>query len=147
MPEGVRNIRVPTAAERNGDFSQTTDGVGAMAPNLYQDPLLTGNCNPTDQSACFRDPSRATAGNPLGLNIIPVNRFYSSGQAILNLYPLPNVTGNPQFNFTSSVSTLYPRREDILRIDYNITDRTRLSARYTNNAENGFLPMAVSRAI
>jgi len=140
VPEGVRNIRVPTAAERNGDFSQTTDGVGATGAKIFiRDPLLTGNCNATDQSACFRDPSRATAGNPLGLNIIPANRFYSSGQAILNLYPLPNVTGNPQFNFTSSISTLYPRREDILRIDYNITDRTRLSARYTNNAEKRLL--------
>ena len=49
------------------------------------------------------------------------------------------MTGNPQFNFTSSVSTQYPRREDILRIDYNITDRTRLSARYTNNAEKRLL--------
>ena len=140
VPEGVRNIRVPTAAERNGDFSQTTDGVGATGAKIFiKDPLLTGNCSATDQSACFRDPSRATAGNPLGLNIIPANRFFSSGQAILNLYPLPNVTGNPQFNFTSSVSTLYPRREDILRIDYNITDRTRLSARYTNNAEKRLL--------
>ncbi len=35
--------------------------------------------------------------------------------------------------------TQYPRREDILRIDYNITERTRLSARYTNNAEKRLL--------
>jgi hypothetical protein len=129
VPEGVRNIRVPTQAERNGDFSQTTDGNGA--PIFIKDPLLPGRCDAVDQSACFRDGG--------ALNKIPAGRFYSSGQAILNLYPLPNVTGNSQFNFTSSISTLYPRREDILRIDYNITDRTRLSARYTNNAEKRLL--------
>src|SRR5262249_49518279 len=72
-------------------------------------------------------------------NIIPKSDWYSSGQAILNLYPQPNVSGNPSFNYTSSVSTKYPRREDILRVDYNITDRTRLSARYTNNKEERLL--------
>jgi hypothetical protein len=116
VPEGVRNIRVPTQAERNGDFSQTTDGNGN--PVTVINPLTR---------------------QPYPGNTIPKSDWYSSGQAILNLFPLPNVTGNSQFNFTSSVSTLYPRREDILRIDYNITDRTRLSARYTNNAEKRLL--------
>jgi hypothetical protein len=116
VPEGVRNIRVPTQAERNGDFSQTTDGNGGLITVV----------NPFTRQ-------------PYPGNKIPQNEWFSSGQAILNLYPLPNVTGNSQFNFTSSVSTLYPRREDILRIDYNITDRTRLSARYTNNAEKRLL--------
>jgi hypothetical protein len=124
-PEGARNIRVPTAAERNGDFSQTTDGNGNKI--YIRDPLLSGACNATSQVACFPN------------NIIPANRFFSSGQAILNLYPQPNVSGNPIFNYTSAISTQYPRREDILRIDYNITERTRLSARYTNNAEKRLL--------
>jgi len=137
IPEGERRIRVPTPAERNGDFSQTTDGNGSRI--FIKDSLLNGKCDSTDQTACFRDPSRATPNNPTGLNIIPLGRFYSQGQAILNLYPTPNVIGNPQYNYTSSVSTKYPRREDILRIDYNITDRTRLSARYTNNNEERLL--------
>jgi carboxypeptidase family protein/TonB-dependent receptor-like protein len=116
VPEAVQNIRVPTQAERNGNFSQTTDGNG--------NPITI--INPSTRQ-------------PYPGNIIPQDQWFSSGQAILNLYPLPNVTGNSQFNFTSSISTLYPRREDILRIDYNITDRTRLSARYTNNAEKRLL--------
>ncbi|HKQ78812.1 MAG TPA: carboxypeptidase regulatory-like domain-containing protein [Blastocatellia bacterium] len=116
VPEGVRNIRVPTQLERNGDFSQTTDGNGVPVTIL----------NPFTRQ-------------PYPGNRVPQNEWFSSGQAILNLYPLPNVSGNSQFNFTSSVSTKYPRREDILRMDYNITDRTRLSARYTNNAEKRLL--------
>jgi carboxypeptidase family protein/TonB-dependent receptor-like protein len=117
VPEAVQNIRVPTQAERNGDFSQTTDGNGN--PVTIINPITR---------------------QPYPGNIIPQDdRRFSSGQAILNLYPLPNVAGNPQFNFTSSISTLYPRREDILRIDYNISERTRLSARYTNNAEKRLL--------
>ena len=115
-PEGARNIRMPTQAERNGDFSQTTDGNGI--PITVVNPFTR---------------------QPYPGNVIPKSDWYSSGQAILNLYPQPNVSGNPSFNYTSSVSTKYPRREDILRVDYNITDRTRLSARYTNNKEERLL--------
>ncbi len=136
-PEGARNIRVPTAAERNGDFSQTVNGNGV--PVFIKDPLINGDCNATFQTACFRDSSRATPNNPTGLNIIPANRFFSSGRAILNVYPTPNVTGDNRFNYTSSISTQYPRREDILRVDWNITERTHLAARYTNNKEERFL--------
>jgi hypothetical protein len=116
VPEGARNIRVPTQAERNGDFSQTTDGNGN--PITIVNPITR---------------------QPYPGNIVPKSDWDSSGQAILNLYPLPNVTGRSDFNYTSSVSTLYPRREDILRVDYNITERTRLSARYTNNKEERLL--------
>src|SRR5215475_659907 len=137
VPVGANNIRVPTQSERNGDFSQTTDGNGNKI--FIKDPLIAGKCDSSDQTACFRDPTRATPDNPQGLNVIPANRFYSQGQAILNLYPLPNVAGRSDFNYTSAISTRYPRREDILRVDWNITDRTRLSARYTNNAEKRLL--------
>ncbi|HEY7181469.1 MAG TPA: hypothetical protein VIC84_08615, partial [Blastocatellia bacterium] len=116
VPVGANNIRVPTQAERNGDFSQTTDGNG--------NPITIVN---------------PVTHQPYPGNIIPKSDWNSSGQAILNLYPLPNVTGRSDFNYTSSVSTLYPRREDILRVDYNITERTRLSVRYTNNKEERLL--------
>jgi hypothetical protein len=119
-PEGARNIRVPTLAERNGDFSQTVDGNG--------NPITV--INPDTRQ-------------PYPGNIIPANDInrlrFPSGQAILNLYPLPNVSGRNDFNYTSSVSTKYPRREDILRVDWNISERTRLSGRYTNNKEERLL--------
>jgi len=115
-PVGAQNIRVPTLLEREGNFSQTTDGNGN--PVTVVNPFT-------------RQPY-------LG-NVIPRSDWFSSGQAILNLYPQPNVAGNPQFNYTSAISTEYPRREDLLRVDYNITERTRLTARYTNNSEKRLL--------
>ncbi|MBO0722273.1 MAG: hypothetical protein J2P41_15715, partial [Blastocatellia bacterium] len=72
-------------------------------------------------------------------NIIPRSDWDPNGQAILNLYPLPNVSGRNDFNFTSSISTKYPRREDILRIDWNISESTRLTGRFTNNKEERLL--------
>ena len=115
-PEVARDIRVPTLAEREGDFSKTTDGNG--------NPITV--VNPVTRVAY--------PGNR-----IPASDWFASGQAILKLYPAPNVEGNPQFNFTSTVPTQYPRREDILRVDWNISDSTRLTARYTNNKEQRLL--------
>ncbi|HKX27220.1 MAG TPA: carboxypeptidase regulatory-like domain-containing protein [Blastocatellia bacterium] len=137
-PEGARNIRVPTAAERNGNFSQTVDGNGNRI--FVRDP----NIQLTDIARCEATPASPVAGiNYQGAcfanNMIPADRWYSSGQAILNLYPMPNVTGRNDYNYTSSVSTQYPRREDILRVDWNISDRTRLTGRFTRNVERRLL--------
>jgi hypothetical protein len=83
-----------------------------------------------------------TVANPGGcfisngqLHVIPANRFYNNGQAILNLYPQANVTGRNDFNYTSQVSSKYPRREDILRMDYQINERMRLSGRFIRNED------------
>jgi hypothetical protein len=88
---------------------------------FIRDPNRTGVCSQADQTACFPG------------NIIPPDRFFVDGPAILNLYPLPNFPGQNQFNYTSSIPNTFPRREDILRVDYNISERTRLSARYSYN--------------
>src|SRR5215475_7111162 len=45
VPEGERRIRVPTQAERNGDFSQTKDNVGNQI--FIRDTQLTGLCQAT----------------------------------------------------------------------------------------------------
>ena len=64
----VVRFRVPTALERAGDFSQTTDNNGNPFPYI-KDPLLTGTCSATNQAACFAD------GGVLGR--IPANRLYA----------------------------------------------------------------------
>lgn len=132
LPNDVRRLRVPTAAERMGDFSETRDGNGNRI--YLRDYTKPGNCRavrpdpqPDDQTACF---------NYMGtINRIDPARFFRDGPSILNLYPLPNFSGNPQYNYVSQLSNEYPRREDILRLDYNINDTTRLAARMVRNAD------------
>src|SRR5215472_4747983 len=69
-PQNARFVTVPTELERRGDFSQSVNSSNAKV--FIRDPLIaSGNCSATDQSACFKDPSRATASNPTGVNIIP----------------------------------------------------------------------------
>lgn len=126
VPGGARNIRVPSLAERNGDFSQAVDGNGNKI--FIRDPLKTGNCSASDQTACFPG------------NIISRDRWFKDGQAILKVFPEPNFPGENRFNYTSSLSNPYPRREDVLRIDYNISEKTRLMARMINNDDLQLLP-------
>jgi hypothetical protein len=81
--------RFPTALERAGDFSQTTDNLGNPYPYI-KDPLISGTCSASNQTACFKD------GGVLGK--IPSNRLYPLGLKILSLYPMPNLT-TPGLNY------------------------------------------------
>lgn len=108
------NILVPTAAEKTGDFSHSVDGSGK--PITVVDP---------------------TTGMPFPGNMIPSSRIYAPGQTILNFLPAPNTTaGGFAYNYTSQVPSSYPRRETILRGDYQINSDTRLSLRWVHNYDN-----------
>ncbi len=128
VPQGTRNITMPTALERKGDFSQTVDNNGNPFPYI-KDPLSTSPCNASNVSGCFAD------GGVVGR--IPASRLYAPGLAILNFYPLPNaqVASNKGFNFQSQVSDTQPRREDLVRIDYNLSSKWRVFGRIVNNTD------------
>ena len=109
----VNRFRVPTALERAGDFSQTTDNLGNPFP-FIKDPLIAGACNATSQVACFRD------GGVLGK--IPQNRLYQSGLNILKWWPLPNLTNIPAGQ-GYNLEVVEPKipllgYQPIIRIDY-----------------------------
>ncbi len=70
---------VPTARERQGDFSQSVDASGK--PILIKDPSLSGSCTPANASACFKG------------NVIPSSRFNPIAQQLLLNYPIPNLSG------------------------------------------------------
>lgn len=74
------SFRMPTALERQGDFSQTLDNNNNPYPYI-KDPRLSGACNATSQVACF------AAGGVLGR--IPQDRLYQPGLNILRMYPMP----------------------------------------------------------
>jgi hypothetical protein len=110
VPQTVKFITVPTALERQGNFSQSV--------------------NPSGQPITIKDP---LTNRPFTGNIIPQDRLYQPGLALLNLLPLPNQTGNIGFNYQSAVSASNPRREDLLRVDYNATARLRIYGHWIRN--------------
>jgi carboxypeptidase family protein len=129
-PATTKFVTVPTERERNGDFSQSFTGLsnGNPVKAFIRDPLRSGDCNATDQTACFRDPSRATPDNPQGLNIIPRDRFNASGAAILNYFPLPNrlggrTTNGSAFNYVVQNSVDVPKQSQVIRVDFKPTEK------------------------
>jgi hypothetical protein len=114
VPNNLSNVTVPTALERTGDFSQSHDGGGA--PLIIKDP--------------------ANGGAQFSGNVIPKSRLNPDGVKILNFYPMPNALGkDPGFNYQSQVSNTYPRRENIYRGDYNISDKWKAYVRYISNKD------------
>jgi Carboxypeptidase regulatory-like domain/TonB-dependent Receptor Plug Domain len=136
VPTGATNIRVPTAAERAGDFSNVRDGSGNQI--FIKDPLLPGTCTAALQAVnaapCF----------PNG--IIPANRLYAPGLATLNLPPLPNSSGSNQFNYSSQLPNSSPRRETIIRMDWQANSSTRISGRWVHNTDQQLFNLGTTTA-
>jgi hypothetical protein len=124
---GVTRFYTPTALERQGDFSQSVDGTGK--PIVIAGPGISNNV--VDREA------------------LPAaqQHIFDQVQTILNLYPLPNANGLDQdgnlYNYSTALSGNAPRREEILRVDYQINSKHRLYGRWIHNAEtdsNPFVP-------
>jgi hypothetical protein len=121
-PAAERQTRVPTALERAGDFSQSVDASGNLFPYI-RDAATGLPCSAADTRGCFQ------AGGVIGR--IPADRLYQPGLAVLNIFPQANLTGAGQgLNFTSQNPNSNPRREDLLRMDYAVTDKWRVTGRY-----------------
>jgi hypothetical protein len=100
----VLGAKVPTAAEKVGDFS------GTLTAALPHDPLT---------------------GLPFPGNKIPANRLSPAALAILQVYPDPNTTaaGN---NWVSAPLQPINTRQDLIRGDVTITSKMNLMVRYIN---------------
>lgn len=120
---GSSLVTSPVAAFRNGDFS------ALAATNPIFDPL-TGNPDGTGRIQ-FSDPSRATESNPLGLNIIPQSRISSVATRLLALVPFPNNPARLDNNHSVSGRGLFNQNQYNIRMDYNLSDRSRIMGRYT----------------
>jgi len=111
-------VRVPTALERAGDFSQSMNVNGRLIN--VNDPL---------------NAKRQFPGN-----VVPAARFTSAGKAILNLFPMPNyVDPDPsrlyQWNYIAQVSGPYPRHTEIIRTDYSPRQNFQMYVRLADNAD------------
>jgi hypothetical protein len=118
-PGTIHNVLVPTALERQGDFSQSKNSNGLPLGNII-------------------DP--ANNGAPFPSNVIPKGRIYAPGQALLNIFPLPNTPQVTNYNYTSQAPGEAPRTETLVRGDYNLTDRIRLFGHFVNNTQPTVAP-------
>jgi len=117
-PGTVHNVLVPTALERQGNFSQSKNSNGALLTSIT-------------------DPSN---GAPFPGMIIPQNRLYAPGQALLNLFPLPNTPQVTNYNYTSQAPGEAPRTETLVRGDYNLNEKIRFFGHFVNNTQPTVAP-------
>ncbi len=113
---------VPTLKMRDGDFSEL--------PVAIYDPLTTGSVPGGFSRTQFSDPSRATAANPQGLNIIPLNRISAISKVYQSFLPAPSNSGL-QNNYLGFVPVAYNNDSFNAKVDYNLTANQRLSGIYT----------------
>jgi len=114
-----RFVTTPTELERNGDFSETRD----TNKNVIS----------------INDPLNGKTQFPN--NKIPANRINPVGQAILKFFPLPNyVETDPARmytrNYRSTASGNNPRRQEVVRVDYNITPTLNSYYRYIRDNDD-----------
>lgn len=118
---GTTTVRVPTALERAGDFSQSMDVNGRLI--VVRDPL-----------------DGPTPGRQFPGNVVPASRHTQVGKAILNLFPMPNfVDPDPsrlyQWNYIAQRSGPYPRHTEIIRTDYSPRPNFQMYVRLSNNGD------------
>ncbi len=100
------NLRLPTALERQGDFSQTLDANGQLIS-----PIM-------DSTTGLPFADGGTVGK------IPVSRLYGPGIALLNMYPMPNGTqaAGSSYNDTEVVPVQNNLSyTPVVRVDYQFS--------------------------
>ena len=116
---GTQTKYTPTALERTGNFSQSFQNNGTLT--------------------AINDPTTSPV-TPFPGNIIPASRITPLGQAMLNYFPLPNFAGAGSqaniVNYTEAASATHPRRNDVLRVDVNPTNKLNGYFRYINDHDD-----------
>ncbi len=105
---GVINTRVPTARQRNGDFSEF--------PITIVDP---------------------TTGLPFPGNTIPASRIDPIARALLQYFPEPNADPNVlggNRNFSTSATTGVDFREELIRMDFRVSPAHLVYGRFIHDA-------------
>ena len=102
-PNSLSYFTVPTADERQGIFSRT-----------LKDPLNPGTNFPSVN----------------GVTTIPANRIDPNSSKLLSIFPLPN-TVDTRGNYYIAGSEDLPIKQELLRVDYNRSDKNRLWFRVT----------------
>ncbi len=113
---GLMFSTMPTALEREGNFSQTVVG---GKPLVVTDP---------------------TTGQPFPGAIIPQNRLDPNGVALLNVWPMPNITNTAitkgVYNYDTQFVSTSPTQLYLLKLDYNITPSDSISMTWNGIWQN-----------
>ena len=110
-------VSVPTALQRQGDFSQTRAQNG--------------------QSVTIYDPqSSSTNRTPFAGNVLPASRIDPIARKLLDYYPAANATGDPNTlfnNYANNAGRAIDGDQVSGRVDHNVTNAWRAFGRFATN--------------
>jgi len=122
VDNGIYQAVVPTAAMRNGDFSQMLNG------KPYVSWLNGGGVTKVPNNRGFVS------------GVLPSNLIDANGLRLMNTYPLPNVDpsirGNQGFNYVNAQTRFSNMLQFRSRVDYSINDSTKLYVSYNRQTDN-----------
>lgn len=119
VDEGSALSQVPTLKQRVGDFSELPAGAVKVPAGCTVGGVGVG-------------------GNAPNNNLAPcADKF---GQTLLNFFPVPNFTDSAGHNYVYSVLRPNDRNQFISRVDYSISDKTKLYVRLAREYEEQGFP-------
>ena len=152
---------VPSEAMRSGDYSADPFGnpvsgivivnpnmVGASTdpnihPNIYFQCDASGNPLPVNANgsqpqgtACNKIPG----ANPLNDPSHPNGLINPIGQAMMTLFPKPNVTGSTSFNFADTPVRKLDETKFDIRVDHSFSNSDTLFARFSYDQASSYVP-------
>jgi hypothetical protein len=141
---------VPTAAMRTGDFTDDENGnpIPVGAPGAIVNPNTAGatgafpsiyfQCDGSGNPIPANPDGSQMAGVPC--NKIPSNLISAIPQAMINLYPLPNVIGGTSYNYASvPVRKLDETKFDV-KLNHNFSSADSALARFSYDQANSYVP-------
>jgi Carboxypeptidase regulatory-like domain len=141
---------VPTEAMRNGDYSadnfgNPVSGLVIANPNMVgtsTNPGVYPNIYFQCDAAGNPLPANANGSQPAGTacNKIPAGLINPIGQAMMNLYPLPNVSGNSSYNFADSPVRKLDETKFDVRLDHNFSNSDTVFARFSYDQASSYVP-------
>jgi len=146
---GTFTTTVPTALQREGDFSQTytyDDDGNPVLQQLYNPCPITVNPSPS----CSLSPVLDSSSNvvdynrqPIEGNVIPSSMIDPIAQNTIKLFPPPTSLGDPVTGYNNfSKKLVYPAPVYRLdgRIDQNFSEKSRLTGRFSMSQETDNIP-------
>ncbi len=156
---------VPTTAmvtpDANGNYDESSNPFGTQLINPY--PYVVGASSTKYDFICNIATGLPVTPNPIGspfgagsqgppvagvsqpCDVIPgpgsaVNLVNPQGAAVVALYPTPNVSGNPSFNYANQPTRKLNEGTWDIRVDHNFSSKDSFFARFSYDQATNFVP-------
>jgi|HubBroStandDraft_1064217.scaffolds.fasta_scaffold00198_3 hypothetical protein len=145
---------VPTTAmvtaDQNGNYNESTNPFGTQLINPYTPKIFAnGILNPVPfqcvtatglPEAPAANGSQTPGPGTQPCDIIPGSLVNPIGVEVGQLYPAPNVSGNPSFNYANQPVRKLNEGTGDIRVDHNFSSKDSAFARFSYDQATNFVP-------